>query len=52
MTLKTKVNKIDNKIIDYVYDKSKFKQNKYTPGTHIKIIDPKKINVIKNVSKY
>ena len=40
-------NKIDNKIIDYVYDKSKFKQNKYTPGTHIKIIDPKKINVIK-----
>ena len=40
-------NKIDNKIIDYVYDKSKFKQNKYTPGTHIKIIDPKKINIMK-----
>ena len=33
--------KIDNKLIDFVFDKSKLKQNLYTPGTNIKIIDPK-----------
>ena len=39
--------KIDKTLINFVYDKSKFKQNKYTPGTHIKIIHPKHINQIK-----
>ncbi len=38
------------KYLDNIYDKSKIKQGKYTPGTHIKIIDPKFINVKK--SKY
>ena len=38
---------IDKDCIDFVYDKSKFKQGKYTPGTHIKIIDPKFININK-----
>ena len=33
--------KIDNKYINYVFDKSKLKQNCYTPGTNIKIRDPK-----------
>jgi SAM-dependent methyltransferase len=32
------------KFIDYVYDKSNLKIGKYTPGTHIKILNPKKIN--------
>ena len=35
---------INHKLIDYVYDRSKFKQGKFTSGTHIKIIDPKFIN--------
>ncbi len=35
--------KIDNNLVDYVFDKSKLKQNLYTPGTNIKIIDPKYI---------
>ena len=39
--------KIDKEIIGNVYDKNKSKQNKFTPGTHIKIIDPKKINIMK-----
>ena len=30
---------IDNKIIDYTIDTTPFKQNKYTPGTHIPIYD-------------
>ncbi len=34
-------NKIDNKIIDYVFDKSKLKQGKLTPGTNIEILNPK-----------
>ena len=33
--------KIDNKLIDYVFDKSKLKQTRFTPGTNIKILDPK-----------
>ena len=33
--------KIGKDYIDYVYDKSKMKQGKFTAGTHIKIIDPK-----------
>ena len=34
-------NKINNKIIDYVFDKSKLKQGKLTPGTNIEILNPK-----------
>ena len=33
--------KIDNKLIDYVFDKSKLKQRRFTPGTNIKVLDPK-----------
>ena len=36
--------KIDNKLIDYVFDKSKLKQGRFTPGTNIKIRDPKHIS--------
>ena len=36
--------KMDNKLIDYVFDKSKLKQKKFTPGTNIKILDPKLIS--------
>ena len=38
---------INNKIIDFVFDRSKLKINKYTPGTNIKIVDPKKLNKLK-----
>jgi len=38
---------IGSNYLDYVYDKSKLKQGKYTPGTHIKIIDPKYIDANK-----
>ena len=34
---------LNNKIIDYVFDKSKLKQNCFTPGTLIKIKSPKEI---------
>lgn len=37
-------NKINNKLIDYVFDKSKLKQGKLTPGTNIKILDPKHLS--------
>lgn len=36
--------KINNKLINYVFDKSQLKQNKYTPGTNIKILNPNKIS--------
>ena len=36
--------KIDNKLIDYVFDKSKLKQGRFTPGTNIIIRDPKYIS--------
>ena len=39
---------IDNKIVDYVFDKSKLKQGLFTPGTQIKIKnsnDIKKTNI-------
>ena len=36
--------KIDRKYIDYVFDKSKLKQGYFTPGTNIKINDPKNIS--------
>ena len=39
---------IGSNYLDNIYDKSKIKQGKYTPGTHIKIIDPKYINA-KNI---
>lgn len=32
---------INNKLISFVYDKNKSKQNKFTPGSHILIKDPK-----------
>ena len=32
------------KFIDNIYDKSKLKEGRYTPGTHIKIINPKKLS--------
>ena len=38
---------IGKNYLDNIYDKSKIKQGKYTPGTHIKIIDPKYINANK-----
>jgi len=31
---------LDNNFFDYIFDKSKIKQKLYSPGTHIKIIDP------------
>ena len=34
--------KIDNKLIDYVIDTTKNKQNKYTPGSHLRIYSPEK----------
>ena len=33
------------KYLDNIYDKSKLKQGLYTPGTHIKIVDPQKISI-------
>ena len=35
--------KINNKLINFAYDKSKLKQNKKTPGTYIPVKNPKKI---------
>ena len=35
--------KIGTKLIDNIYDMSRLKINKYTPGTHIKILHPRKI---------
>ena len=36
--------KIDSRLIDFVFDKSKLKQNRFTPEPNIKIFDPKYIN--------
>ena len=36
--------RIDNKLIDYVFDKSELKQGRFTPGTNIKIRNPKYIS--------
>ena len=33
--------KISDKLIDYIVDTTKNKQNKYTPGSHIRILPPK-----------
>ena len=38
--------KLDNKKIDFVFDKSKLKENCFTPGTNIKILNPIKIKKI------
>ncbi len=38
--------KIDSKLIDFVFDKSKLKQKRYTPGTNIKVKNPN------NIGKY
>ena len=38
--------KLDNKKIDFVFDKSKLKENCFTPGTNIKILNPVKIKKI------
>jgi 2-polyprenyl-3-methyl-5-hydroxy-6-metoxy-1,4-benzoquinol methylase len=42
--------KIDNKLIDFVFDKSKLKQKRYTPGTNIKILNPNFID--KKIADY
>ena len=34
---------IDTTIIDYIADKNELKQNRYTPLTHIPILNPEKI---------
>ena len=36
--------KIDKELIDFVFDKSKLKQGHFTPGTNIKVRDPKNIS--------
>ena len=36
--------KINKNMIDSVFDKSRLKQGSYTPGTYIKIKNPKLIN--------
>ena len=38
---------INNKTINYVFDKSTLKQNCFTPGTNIKILNPKYLNISK-----
>ena len=41
---------INKKIVDYVFDKSNLKQERYTPGTQIKIKNPTEIK--KTKTKY
>jgi SAM-dependent methyltransferase len=41
------ISNIGDNFLDNIYDKSKLKQGKYSPGTHIKIIDPKFIDAKK-----
>ena len=38
---------LKNDFFDHIFDKSKIKQNLYSPGTHIKIMDPKFISKTK-----
>ena len=38
------ISNIGSNFLDNIYDKSKLKQGKYSPGTHIKIVDPKYID--------
>ena len=35
---------IDNTILDFIIDTTPIKQNKFTPGSHIPILSPEKIN--------
>ena len=44
----TNFSKIDSNHIDYIIDDSPLKQNRYTPGSHIKIL-PKKNNINKKL---
>ena len=39
--------KINNKQINIIYDANKKKTNKFLPGSHIKILDPSKIQKLK-----
>jgi len=41
---------LDNKLIDYVFDKSKLKQGCFTPGTYIKIKNP--LDIEKSKTNY
>ncbi len=45
----TNVSKIDSNLIKYVIDDSPLKQNRYTPGMHIKIL-PRKNNINKKIN--
>ena len=40
---------IDEKLIDNIYDISKLKHNKFTPGTNLKILDSKRIRKEKKI---
>ena len=39
--------KLDNSLLDFTFDKNKLKQKCLTPGTYIKVKDPKEINKTK-----
>ena len=41
------ISNIGSNFLDNIYDKSKLKQGKYSPGTHIKIVNPKYIDAKK-----
>ena len=45
----TNFSKINSSLIDYIIDDSPIKQNKFTPGSHIRIL-PKKNNINKNIN--
>ena len=36
--------KIDKSLIDIIYDRGSLKINRYSPGTHIRILHPRKLN--------
>ena len=44
----TNVGKINSNLINYIIDDSPLKQNRYSPGMHIKIL-PRKNNINKNI---
>tara|TARA_B100000963_G_C22575489_1_gene648203 strand:+ start:390 stop:1574 length:1185 start_codon:yes stop_codon:yes gene_type:complete len=45
----TNFSKINNKLIDYIIDDSPIKQNRFTPGSHIKILNKNK-NIRNNIN--
>ena len=45
----TNFSKINSKLIDYIIDDSPIKQNKFTPGSHIKILNKNK-NIKSNIN--